>query len=928
MFSSPPLISGLIKLTPIGRLKQGIVNEFGFIDLRSVEPSLGLPSGSTNTLPNSAYFFPVISVGKSYKDTRKFTGFDTLIIRDRKLGFNNRLPTFSVDISGSLRATSSVFNDLSTPRISQVSNTNTNLVINTPNTVIISNNLNVGGNTFAPNITANSVVASGLTAQNKFEENTIVTVYTLTAAEIGGNFNVAGTLSADYIDVKNNLLARTLTASNVFTERLTAVNLTVRNNAQIEGDLTVTGKIFGEINLDPTTALRYNTDKQLQYRGNINYTFAVCPTDQYATDSLTQDRSSTGLYDTNVIDTRSVDGALRPFFKTLQGVFDYVQNSGIFGQVLRIHILGPHIYGEQRTPGSEGADGGNYSSLSFKTGNLNSAFYSSEWLFNNQRALYDAGIRGGEFIWSSDGSPIAGEVAQFTLPNINFRNLQIFGYYNIGNTGRYAPDAGNAYALVDRNSNEPFAQKDGSNQPKQLWVFGKPYNHPPPTITHRVYVCSDPTKSFGQFSGTNAQTWTENNTSYGLTFKPVYIDTSPSLFMDFRDLSFEFISNTTYTEGFHVETGTIWAYGLSIACQGESIYTRGAVWFNSASSKITFPGDDNIGEVDPEFYFAWNRSSLTDGFWPLVSYRNSSHLEGGDSAPFPRRAIFPRHALALIGNPSNKKPTIVWNIDNPNTGLINLKEGCEWRNVNYGTGSRKLGYLNQNDTQIILAGKWNAPSIFYFENNAFAYISDQLLVDKAQAPNVRSLNTQYWPNTTPVTWQFGLSCRNVQYNNVQAINQPPPTYRITFTDGTGSEAYHTQFFRFKGAFSFVSYYQERGTAHWNYTSNPLLHHSVDSTMLTVKNPAVTLDANYVFFDGNTLVDMTRSVISLGSFNQIEARGGGAGGIEKILANRTIRVNTQANMPDAATLRGYGEFESPLSNTGVKYYRDYYRESQR
>lgn len=927
MSSSPPLISGLIKLTSISRLKQGIANEFGFIDLRSVEPSLGLPSGSTNTLPNSAYFFPIFGIGKSYKETRKFTGFDTLIIRNNKLGFNTRLPTFSVDISGNLRATSSVFNELSTPRISQVSNTDTNLVISTPNTVIISNNLQVDGNTFAPNITANTVLVSNLTAQNKFEENTIVTVYTLTAAEIAGNFSVSGTLSADNIDIENNLLVKAITAANIFTENLTAVNLTVRNNSLIEGDLTVTGKIFGEVNLDPTTALRYNTDKQLQYRGNIDYIFAVCPTDQHATDSPTQDRSSTGLYDTNVIDSRSLGGALRPFFKTLQGVFNFVQGSGIFGQTLRIHILGPHIYGEQRVPGSESTDGGNYSSLSFKTGNLNSAFYSSEWLFNNQRSLYDAGIRGGEFIWSSDGSPIAGEISQFTLPNINFRTLQIFGYYNVGNTSRYAPDAGTTIALIDKNPNQVFAQKDSSDQPKQLWQFGKPFNHPPPTITHRVYVCSDPTKNFGQFSDTTAQTWTESNTSYGLTFKPIYIDTSPALFMDMRDLAFEIISNTTYTEGFHLETGTIWAYGLSIACQGESIYTRGALWCNSASSKINFSGDDNQGDVDPEFYFAWNRNS-TDSFWPGVNFRNARHIEAGDGTQFPRRSIFPRHGLALIGNPSNKRPTIIWNVDNPNTGIINLKEGSEWRNVNYGTNSRKIGYLNQNDTQIILAGKWNTPSIFYFENNAFAYISDQLLVDKAQAPNVRSLNNQYWPTSTPVTWQFGLSCRNIQYNNIFSIDSPPPTYRVSFIDALGSEAFHTQFFRFKGAFSFVAYYQERGTAFWNYTQTPLQLESADSTMITVKNPAATLIDNYVFFEGDTLVDMTRSVISLGSFNQIEPRGDAAEGLQKILANRTIRVNSPANIPDAATLRGYGEFESPLSPAGSVYYRDYYRESQR
>jgi hypothetical protein len=933
MFSSPPLISGLIKLTPIGRLKQGIVNEFGFIDLRTVEPSLGLPSGTTNTLANSAYFFPVIGVSKSYKDSRKFTGFDTLILRDKKLGFNTRFPTYSVDISGSLRASSSVFNALSTPSITQISNTNTNLVINTPNSVIISNNLRVNGGTVVPNLTASSILTQGITSQNTFAENTIATIYTLTAAEIAGNFNVNGTLTADVVDVKNNILANTLTATNVFTNRLTATNLTIRNNALVEGDLNVTGKIFGEINLDPTTALRYNDQKQLQYRGNISYTFVVCPTDQYSSDDVTIDRSSTGLYDTNVIDSRSVSGVLRPFFKTLQGVFDYVESSGIFGATLRVNVFGSHLYGENRVRGSEASDGGNYSSLSYKTGNINSAFYSAEWIQANHPALYNAGIRGGEFIWSSDGSPIVGEIRQLVIPNMNFRNLQIFGYQNIGNADpvvRYAPDAGNNfYALIDKNSTQPFAEKDTFDQPKQLWVFNKIYNLPPQNLTFRAYVCSDRTKTFGQFSGTTAQTWTENNTQYSITYRPVYMETSSALFSDIRDITFEITSNTTYTQGVRIETGSLNAFGISIACLGESIYTHGALWLNSASSKITFPGDDSVGEIDPEFVFAWNQPS-TAGIFGTVPYTNSGPTKKVPDSitPFSRKAILPRHALALIGNPSNKRPTIVWNFDNPNTGLIKLTEGCEWRNVNYGTGNRSFGYLNQNDTQVILAGKWNSPSVFHFENNAFAYISDQMLVDKAQLPNVRTLNPVYWGGATPVTWQFGLSCRNINYNNIQIDGQPTPSYRVSITDDPSLGAYHSQFFRFKGAFSFVSYHQERGITQWNYVQEPNELHTADSTMLTVKNPAATNDTFYVFYGGDTFVDMTRSVISLGSFNQIEPVGSGAGNISKIISNRSIRVSSPANMPDAATLPGYGEFESPLSQSGAKYYRDYYRESQR
>jgi len=77
----------------------------GFIDIHSVEPSLGTPSTDTYTSPNSTYYFPVVTVDSLYGNSRKFTNYGNLLtINGNKIGIGTSTPTEKLTIFGNICA--------------------------------------------------------------------------------------------------------------------------------------------------------------------------------------------------------------------------------------------------------------------------------------------------------------------------------------------------------------------------------------------------------------------------------------------------------------------------------------------------------------------------------------------------------------------------------------------------------------------------------------------------------------------------------------------------------------------------------------------------------------------------------------------------------------------------------------------------------
>jgi hypothetical protein len=101
----PPTVAGNFYLKHLDSNTNNIAYEDNFIDIKSVEPSLGIPSEKTYANPTTAYYFPLIANADNYKDARKMSNFnDTLVYFNNNIGVgtdtpNNRLTVFG-DISG------------------------------------------------------------------------------------------------------------------------------------------------------------------------------------------------------------------------------------------------------------------------------------------------------------------------------------------------------------------------------------------------------------------------------------------------------------------------------------------------------------------------------------------------------------------------------------------------------------------------------------------------------------------------------------------------------------------------------------------------------------------------------------------------------------------------------------------------------------
>ena len=67
-----------------------------FIAINTVEPSLGYPTGISNTNPNNKYFFPVLGTETTYLSSRRTTGLDTVYIQGSSLKVTGNLSATAI----------------------------------------------------------------------------------------------------------------------------------------------------------------------------------------------------------------------------------------------------------------------------------------------------------------------------------------------------------------------------------------------------------------------------------------------------------------------------------------------------------------------------------------------------------------------------------------------------------------------------------------------------------------------------------------------------------------------------------------------------------------------------------------------------------------------------------------------------------------
>ena len=106
MQSEPTSLFGNVYLNPLDSNTNKIAYCHNFLNLKSAEPSLGIPAENTYAEDNKKYHFPIIANATTYGASRKFSHkYDSLVYYNNNIGISNPKPNEKLTITGSLSAT-------------------------------------------------------------------------------------------------------------------------------------------------------------------------------------------------------------------------------------------------------------------------------------------------------------------------------------------------------------------------------------------------------------------------------------------------------------------------------------------------------------------------------------------------------------------------------------------------------------------------------------------------------------------------------------------------------------------------------------------------------------------------------------------------------------------------------------------------------
>lgn len=666
MQTKPPSISNSVKLDPLEAATESLAYNSGYISLNKVEPSLGLPVGYTLTQTNSVYYFPVFGINESLFNSRKFTGIDSIVLVNKNLGFNTINPIFNVDINGTLHALSAFFDNLSASVI--VPSNGSNTLSFDYNNVIFNSDVYFTNETFAKEITATSLYTDFLSSKKEIS-TTIYLAYVLSGALVTGNVNIAGSVSAASFYAATAVLTPYISAINASFVNLTASNTTVINTLSVGRDLYA-NRIFGKIDYDPFSPLYYNSKNQLSINTNRNYVFAIRPSDEYSTDNINIPRTINGDWWSSYGSVHEDSDVSKPYFKSLQPIFDYVYKNGIEGNNLTIYIDEDIIEGENKVNYFTTDASGSYAGCTV-TGNLTAAYYSTEYLGSNYPYLTAAGIMGGDFLWGYDNnSDINGVFSYIDVPPINFKSIDVHGRWNIG----------------------PSTRTNGTSY---YTISGRQYNQAPRKISFRTYICADPRLGFNTFTN-YASTWTTPKTKTAVQGRQVSFkhDTNLSL----NNLCFEFNTNSIDSTGLVFYNGQTRLSNITVALLGKGIYSYGALNLHSVDTYVHVCGSQ-LGDPTRFTPTNWNN-------WTYAGYNYESPN------------IYPGYGLCIVGNKSDTWPTLInFGPNSSPTGFINVNNGAMLDLTDYNI-ARRNGRYTQLNSSIILDGKFNSYSYFKLGDNS------------------------------------------------------------------------------------------------------------------------------------------------------------------------------------------------------------------
>jgi hypothetical protein len=105
--SEPQTVGNQFELNSLSVNTNQNAYNYNFIDIRSVEPSLGLPNVNNKNNDYTIYYFPVFSTVNNYSDSRKTT-YQNLYYYNNNLGIGT-IPNQPLTISGNISSNQTVF---------------------------------------------------------------------------------------------------------------------------------------------------------------------------------------------------------------------------------------------------------------------------------------------------------------------------------------------------------------------------------------------------------------------------------------------------------------------------------------------------------------------------------------------------------------------------------------------------------------------------------------------------------------------------------------------------------------------------------------------------------------------------------------------------------------------------------------------------
>lgn len=602
----------------------------------------------SSTNPLSTYYFPINAKTTHYPDIRRFTGDDTLTLSKNNLAYNTIDPKYNLDIHGTFKSLSAYIERLSTNKLAGSS-----LFFNEFD--FIDFNMKINDKRFIfNNLTAKNVFVTSLTSTSSLE--IIIPESSDKANQIFSsitwNVTAGGFLSAYNIFVKDKSITPFVSSHKSYFYDLSSTDFTVNYN--LSSNFIFTDKINSFVNIDEKSLLYYK-DKTLSTRISSVYYFGIKPSDSHSTDNIGIVRSLSGNWDGSngsIIENLPV---LKPYFKNIKQIFDYVEKHGLYGEELNVLIYEDIIQNNFNT------DNTNSESGCQTKGNLKARYYDRNSL---PVIMRNANFKSGDYIWADDNdSEPSGKIYYWNVDRLNFSDLNITGMYEIGslkNTG-------------------------GTLE----YSFEKPFNVSPRKITFRTYVTNNKFLNFGDFGGDTSDwssLYVKNDAKNFL--RPIYFN-GDEMDVSIKNICFEFDSNVNDSTCLYFRSGESYLINVTVAALGSANYAYGAIlaW---PKSSVYIRGTE---QIDPYLLTSstWNQ-------WGLVPGAKS-------------QAYFPGYGLAIVGNPTNEnKPTLF-----SDSFIQAWKSKIFIIDYDY---NRRIGKDSQLNASIILNGYFSSKSFFGFKDQA------------------------------------------------------------------------------------------------------------------------------------------------------------------------------------------------------------------